>query len=153
MKSIPNLLVIAIGNPARGDDGLGPRLIEELKTHKLESPNFLWVYQLAIEHAELFSKFPTVIIVDAARRGPGPFQFIPVLPSQDTYFSSHVLRPENVVALTQLLYQARPKVFLLAIRGESFELSEKLSQAAETHLAHSFNFLHDFMLKFPDDAD
>ena len=140
MKNKNDLLILAIGNPARGDDGLGPQFIDELKKINIESPHCEWDYQLGIEHSELFSKFKCVLIVDATKTGPGPFQFSSVVPSADTYFSSHVLLPENVVALTHQLYHTQLKVYLLAIKGESFELSEHLSAPARSNLLQAIDW-------------
>ena len=30
MEAYPSILVLGLGNPLRGDDGVGPRLVEEL---------------------------------------------------------------------------------------------------------------------------
>ncbi|MBI2522351.1 MAG: hydrogenase maturation protease [Bdellovibrio sp.] len=141
MNDINDLLIQAIGNPARGDDGLGPRFIEELSKRAMLATHTQWDYQLSIEHAELFSKYKRVLIVDASKSGNGPFQFSTVLAGQNTYISSHILLPQNILALTQLLYHAYPQVYLLAIKGEIFNLSENLSKVAEFNLYETMRFV------------
>ena len=147
MNGQNDLLILAIGNPARGDDGLGPQFLCELKKQNIESPHFRWSYQLNIEDAEQFSHFKKILIVDAQKDGDLPFNFETVLPSETCHFSSHILLPQNVLALTVYLYNKQPEVYLLAITGSDFHFSEQLSTLAHANLLQAVNYI---ILKFPE---
>ncbi len=141
MKKENELLILAVGNPSRGDDGLGPQFISELKKRNIESQHYSWIYQLSIEHAENFAQFNTVLIVDAKKGGDSPFTFERISASEDCHFSTHILLPQNILSLTRYLYQANPNVYLLAIAGQDFDLSENLGHTAKINLAHAVNFV------------
>jgi len=149
MKPINKLLLLAIGNPARGDDGLGPCLIQELAKMGHESEHIFWVYQLAIEHAELFTRYKKIIIIDALKEGDQAFQFDIIRPGNaaKSDFSSHILLPSTVLKLTHQLYDAWPEAYLLGIRGHEFSLTENLSLAARKNLACGLHFICDYLTK------
>lgn len=129
-------LLIGIGNPARGDDGLGPALVEALRDEPgLEA---ITVFQLQIEDALLLADRPAVLFVDAARPGHAgegvTLQSISAQPDRAPI--SHALRPEALLAVARdVLGQAPPPAWLLAVQGAQFGLGEGLSVAAVTRLS------------------
>ncbi|HEX2694485.1 MAG TPA: hydrogenase maturation protease, partial [Acidobacteriota bacterium] len=92
-------LVIGIGNPGRGDDGLGPALVELLEAAGLEGAVFDSNYQLNIEDALACSKVETVIFADASETGEAPFAFTELEPAYEIAFTTHELSPAAVLAL------------------------------------------------------
>lgn len=141
-----SLLVLAIGNPSRGDDALGPMFLErlaELKEQRDDWRNIelLTDFQLQIEHAADLENRALALFVDASVSGPAPYQFTHLQPIRDASYTSHALSPAAVLYVYQQINHApSPPAFQLAIRGESFELGEPLSMAAETHLAAALEF-------------
>ncbi|MDV7391306.1 hydrogenase maturation protease, partial [Arthrospira platensis SPKY1] len=99
---IPYLLILAVGNPSRGDDALGPLFLERLET--LREPRGDWDgvelltdFQLQIEHAVDLEKRELVLFVDASVSCPPPFQFTRLRPAQDVSYTSHALSPAAVL--------------------------------------------------------
>ncbi len=144
--STPGLLVLAVGNSARGDDALGPLFLERLAArHRLNAdwPPVEWLtdFQLQIEHAVDLEQRTLALFVDASVADPAPFQFIRLAPRRDSSYTNHALSPAAVLHVYQQINNAPPPpAFQLAIRGDAFELGESLSPRAEAHLAAALDF-------------
>lgn len=139
----PPVLIFAWGNPSRGDDALGPRLIERLQDD-LRAPAFelLTDFQLQIEHALDLVGRDLVIFADAAATGPEPFAFGLVPPDQVAPVTTHALAPGALLEVyRQVVRPQAPTSYLLAIRGYRFGLGEDLSGAATANLGAAATFL------------
>jgi hydrogenase maturation protease len=132
-------LVIAVGNPARGDDALGPLLAERLAAHLAESRlagvEVLTDFQLQVEHALDLVGRRRVIFVDASLAAPEPCALTPVAPAADATHTSHALSPAAVLdAYRRVVGGEAPEALVLAVRGYRFELGEALSGEARANL-------------------
>ena len=137
----PALLVIGIGNPSRGDDALGPLLIERLEALHLPGVELLTDFQLQVEYALDLQGRRAVVFVDASLDAQAPFTFTPAVAAEDASYSSHELSPGAVLHAYRKLFGEPPPAHVLAIRGEAFELGEELSAAARANLDAAFAFL------------
>jgi hydrogenase maturation protease len=136
------VLVFGYGNPSRGDDALGPEFVRRLEAERaLEVASgaleLLTDFQLQVEHALDLQGRTRVYFVDATAEGGAPaFEVRPVRAARDGTFSTHLLSPEAVLHTCQeVLGEPAPEAFVIAIRGERFELGEALSATAERNLA------------------
>lgn len=138
MKHPAKILLLAIGNPARGDDGLGPALADHFERHPAEGLRVLWNYQASVEDSAEFPDHDAVIFVDASCTGEEPFLFQRVAPRRSEFLSSHDLAPEAVVDLACQTLGWRGHAYLLAIRGYAFEpFVERLSDRAAENLGQA----------------
>jgi len=135
------ILIIGIGNPSRGDDALGPLLIERLEALHLPDVELLTDFQLQVEFALDLQGRQQVIFVDASLDAPAPFTYTPVIAAQDSSYSSHALSPGALLHATQKLFGEAPPAYVLAIRGEAFELGENPSAGATANLAAALAWL------------
>jgi hydrogenase maturation protease len=136
------ILVIGYGNPGRMDDGLGPALAEALATSGLEGITVEADYQLQIEHAFMIAEHDAVIFADADRQGEEPFSFRRLEPEPELSFTSHSLSPGTVLTLAGSHFGARPRAFVLAIRGYEFDgFGEDLTARARVNLEAAAEFL------------
>lgn len=133
-------LVLAVGNPSRGDDALGPALLDQLAV--VLAPQLargevelLTDFQLQIEHALDVAGRARVLFVDASVRATAPYELGRVHAQRDASVSSHAMSPAAVLDALSALRAPAPEAWVLAIRGERFELGEPLSDAAVRHLA------------------
>lgn len=135
------LLVFGWGNPGRGDDALGPMLVEQLAERaqaawpagRLEC---LTDFQLQVEHALDLVGRERVLFVDAALSLQTPFEVSTVLPAQVASFTTHALAPEALLQVYRDLERAEPPpCTLLAIRAQRFELGEAPGEQALSDLA------------------
>lgn len=138
----PATLIIGIGNPSRGDDALGPRLIERLEALQLHDVELLTDFQLQVEFALDLQDRQQVIFIDASLTAPPPFEFTQAQAVEDPSYSSHALSPGALLHACQQLYGLPPPAYVLAIRGEAFELGEDLSDSASLHLEDALAWLH-----------
>ena len=129
------LLLFGYGNPGRGDDALGPMLIEQIDQLKLGNVTCLVAMQLLIEHAVDLTGYDKVIFIDADMSCTKPFIFSEVQAEQDDSYTSHTLTPAALLFIYQQIYHHHaPPAFLLRIRGYQFELGDALSDQASLNL-------------------
>ena len=143
---IPGLLVLAVGNPSRGDDALGPLFLERLgelreRGGDWDGVELLTDFQLQIEHAVDLEGRSLALFVDASISCPPPYQLTRLRAARDTSYTSHALTPAAVLHVYEQVNRVpSPPAFQLAIRGERFELGEFLGPAAEANLAAALEF-------------
>jgi hydrogenase maturation protease len=144
-SAVSRLLVMACGNPSRGDDALGPLLVERLGLDaglQRAGVTTLTDFQLQIEHVLDLSGRERVIFVDAAMSGPEPFAFVPLRPSPDASYSTHALSPGALLWLyRKVTGEEPPPARLIAVRGYGFELGAPLTQRASANLERALGFL------------
>lgn len=146
MTACAPVLVLAAGNPSRGDDALGPSFAEavevacaeDLRAGRLE---VLSDFQLNVEHALDLVGRRQVLFVDASLDAPAPYAFGSVAAAAERSFTTHALSPPAVLETYGRVVRAPPPpCALLAIRGERFELGEPLSATARAHLDEALRF-------------
>jgi hydrogenase maturation protease len=136
------ILVLAVGNPSRGDDALGALLAARLERAGLPGVEVLTDFQLQVEHALDLEGRDRVLFVDAGTGTPAPFELRRIEASAEFVHTTHALSPEAVLATyLRVLAGTPPPAWLLVVRGESFELGAPLSPAAATHLEAAWRAL------------
>jgi hydrogenase maturation protease len=145
------ILVFGYGNLSRGDDALGPCLIERLDAlraaGRLPGVDLLTDCQPQIEHVLDLRGRARVIFVDADL-GPlpatpcPPWRLLPVAPEADIGWTSHQFEPSQLAGLLHRLYPGpHPLLQLLAIRGRDLALSNRLSDEAQANLNSAVRML------------
>ncbi len=129
----PRVLVLGYGNPGRQDDGLGPAAATEIGALQLANVTTYDGYQLNIEDAMDVAAHDVVWFIDASKAGP-PFAITRLTASATVDFTSHIVRPQTILAIAEQCYERKPQAFLLAIRGYDFAFHEALTPAARDNL-------------------
>lgn len=134
------VLVLGWGNLSRGDDALGPLCVAALQGQFPDalsnSIEFLDDYQLQVEHTLDLLGRRQVLLIDACLDCAAPFEVRQPQPYPDHSYTSHALTPSALLQVFSDVHgQAAPPTTMLAIRGESFELGQAMSPAAQTNLA------------------
>lgn len=141
------LLVFGWGNPSRGDDALGPLLTERIQALGLPDVECLTDFQLQIEHALDLEGRQLVLFVDASLDAEPPFKISRLSPRDDAGISTHALAPEAVMQVyVELQDKDAPPCYLLAMRGERFELGKGLSPVAEHSLEAACDWVNHWLL-------
>ena len=137
----PAVVVFAVGNRSRGDDAIGPLLLERLSSWlAAEGQNGAYAliedYQLQIEHALDLQGKRLALFIDAGCGTRSPFGFYaigsaPALPARNT----HELSPPEVLGVYRRVAGLEPPPsFVLCVCGERFALGEGLSASAESNV-------------------
>ncbi len=135
------ILVFGYGNPSRGDDALGPAFVDAIETLGLSGVECLTDFQLQVEHALDLKDRAKVLFVDASSSLAESFKASEVSAARDNTFTTHAISPAAVLqAYRQIEGGEPPPTFLLAIRGESFELGEAMSASAKTALCEALEW-------------
>ncbi len=124
-------LIIGIGNPLRSDDGLGWAVAEHLARECDTNWDIQIVHQLTPDVAQWMSDVSLVIMVDASHTGePGELHVRPLSSSstaQPGAISTHHTTPEELAALTTVIYGHCPPVMIVTMTGADFSIGEHLS--------------------------
>lgn len=137
----PATVILAAGNRSRGDDAIGPLLLERLASRLAaegRSGEFTLIddFQLQIEHALDLQDRRLALFIDAGWHTPAPLQFYPIAAAPErSGGGTHELSPQAVLNVyRQIALGDPPPSFVLCVRGEAFELGAGLSQAAQAHV-------------------
>jgi len=143
------VLILAYGNPLRGDDAAGwwiaEAVRERLSSAEIEVAAF---QQLTPEMAERVSRAECVIFVDAAAGAqPGSVSFEPLAEARAAPAAlTHHLHPATLLELALLLYGRTPRrAFALLIGGQSFSLAEGLSEPVRRALPEAIRKIEVFV--------
>lgn len=126
-------LVLACGNPLRGDDAVALHVARALVTGFCDEETVVYSqHQWLPENAETISQSDLVIFVDAsAEFAAGQVRTRRVVagktPPQPT---THTICPATLLAMSRDLFGKLPEQsFLVTVGGDSFEVSEHLSDS------------------------
>lgn len=144
-----NILVLAYGNLSRGDDALGPLMMEYLEENScFEGLEFITDFQLQIEHALDIENRQLVLFIDASVTCERAFSFAKLVPEKDKSYTSHAMSPSSVLAVYQgVVGEEPPPCFLLSIQALNFELGTGLSKQAQHNLNDAIIFVNDLLVK------
>ncbi len=154
----PDVVIFAIGNPSRGDDALGPLLMARLQAWLPQQPNgfrfeLVEDFQLQVEHALDLEEKSLALFIDAGSGTPAPYCFGPIKAAADFAHTSHALGPETVLHVYEQVQKCQPpSAYVLCVRGESFELGEPLSEAAEGYMNSAWAHLQELCVQASDEA-
>lgn len=128
------VLVLAVGNPLRGDDGIGWRAAQHLDAlADGKALEVITCHQLTPELAESVAAAQRVIFVDAAVDVPaGEVRSTAIQADTrpDGAFSHH-LTPPALLGYTESLFKTCREAFQVSIGGASFDYSESLSEEVQ----------------------
>ena len=132
------ILLFGYGNPGRQDDGLGIAFVDAIKAwaekEGLQGIKFESNYQLNIEDADLIADKDLVIFADASTEELDDFCISVVDGSANVTFTTHAASPGYIVQLCKELFEKKPAVYLLHIKGYEWEFKEGFSREAAANL-------------------
>lgn len=135
------LLVFGWGNPSRGDDALGPLFVDAIEAMALPGVECLTDFQLQVEHALDLKGRERVLFVDASANAAAPFTVERIAPVRDASFTTHAVSPQAILQVFRdVEAEPPPPCWLLAIRGDAWELGTAPSEMARQNLQEAINW-------------
>ncbi|MGR8935979.1 MAG: hydrogenase maturation protease [Gammaproteobacteria bacterium] len=148
---IKPLLLIGYGNPGRGDDALGPELLDYLHNRQTPLPDSIELlsdFQLQIEHILDLQGRQRLVFADASLSCPSPYAFETLQAACDNSYSTHALSPAALLHVYRSVLKAEPPpAFVLSIRGERFAPGHPLSAAARQNLTRAGRFIQGWLAR------
>jgi len=134
---VGGMLVIGVGNPYRGDDGVGPAVARAVADLALESVTVLEHSGEGAGLVEMWTGMDTVILVDAVSSGetPGTVHRFDAretpIPVGLFHHSSHAFGVAEAVELGRALGRLPPRLLVYGVVGERFAFGRGLTGAVE----------------------
>jgi hydrogenase maturation protease len=145
------VVVIGCGNPSRGDDGLGPALLDRLEALGPSLADrcdlaLINDFQLQVEHALDLEGRDLALFLDASVACAAPFAFHRLVPIPDFTYTTHALSPAAVLQVYREIHDAEPPpAYVLSVRGQRFDLGAGLGPEAAEHLAAAWGLLRQLL--------
>ena len=137
-EEVKRVLILGLGNPLLGDEGIGVRVVEELKG--LELPGGVTVVEggtAGLGLIRLMEGYQKVIIVDAADMGHPPGRVVRFTPSEaqlktaEAPPSLHQIGLGEVLALAEALEVAPAELVIIGVQPSQIEGGVGLSPEVE----------------------
>lgn len=151
------ILIMAVGNPSRGDDAFGPMLADQL-LYWLDTQSedvqacieLICDQQLMVEHVMDLADRHQVLFADAAAQGDEVVSLVTLAPLPIDQavqgVNSHSCTPAQLLGLYQaMLMKLPPPAQLLSLTGHGFELGEPLSPPARAQFPLAMALLHQWL--------
>jgi hydrogenase maturation protease len=135
---VKHVLILGLGNPLLGDEGIGVRVVEELK--ELELPDGVTVVEggtAGLGLIGLMEGYQRVIIVDAADMGHPPGRVVRFTPSEAQFktaeapLSLHQIGLGEVLVLAKALEMAPAELVIIGVQPSRVEEGIGLSPEVE----------------------
>lgn len=137
--------MFGFGNPGRGDDALGPMLVEQVERCEFENVVCQTDMQLQVEHVVDLAECDRVVFVDADMCCAEPFEWSEISSAKDDSYTSHAMSPSALLHAYQQVYgSVAPQAQVLRIRGYQFSLGDMLSDRAAENLRAAIRYMDEW---------
>jgi hydrogenase maturation protease len=141
----PAVLFIGVGNPWRGDDGVGPYIARSLRVLALPGTRAVEVSGEGAALMEAWAGAPRVVVFDAVSSGKAP-GFVhrfdasaAPLPTGFFHYSTHAFSLAEAVEMARALGRLPRRLIVYGVEGRSFaagaELTAEVRRAADGLIA------------------
>jgi hydrogenase maturation protease len=150
-----DMLIIGVGNPDRGDDGVGLAVADALSDAYLDRVSIRHISGNCLVLLDLWSQAERVIIIDAVHSGGKPGAIYRLDAHQQTLSqpmfgnSTHAFGVANAVELARSLRQLPPHLIIYGIEGHQFETGAPLSAEVAQALPEVVLRIRDEMRRWP----
>jgi hydrogenase maturation protease len=137
MQEFVDMLVIGVGNAYRGDDGVGPTVLELLRVEELPGVRLLACDGDCSTLLDAWHEAGAVVLIDAVSSGapPGTIYRIDALaqalPREISFQSTHAFGVAEALALGRTLGYLPASLIIYAIEGRNFATGAGLSDEVE----------------------
>lgn len=135
MSNNPSIAIVGVGNEIRGDDGIGPYIINILINSKIfHDDQNIELYNLeqdAFAIIDIIDSFNLIIIIDCAMisKKPGSisvFDFNDIKNNQKNFRSVHGFSIIDTIKIAHVMNNKK-EIKIIGIQPESIEISDSIS--------------------------
>ena len=145
--------VIGVGNPFKGDDGIGVKLIEETReSFASEGVQIFEVGSDTFEILHILKDLEAAIIVDAVRFGgePGDYRFftsddVESLKGSETAHATNII---EVLNLSDKLDESPERVLIMGVQPKDTNLGEEFSPPVKKRIPELVEILQEKIESF-----
>ena len=146
VSTVKPVLILGLGNPLQGDDGVGCRVAQELEGRRLpEDVEVMDGGTPGVGLLNLFEGRQRVIIVDAAEMGKAPGEVVRFRPEDVTLtgsaqrFSLHRSGVADALALAGQLKLALPEIIVFGVQPKRVDWHDGLSPEVQAAVPEVIN--------------
>jgi hydrogenase maturation protease len=140
----PHILVIGYGNTLRGDDGVGPHVVEIVGQLGLPGVRTMICPLLTPELADPISRSSQVVFVDAAVDAPREVQWRKLEPNETSQIMAHAADPRTMLALARDVFGHAPQGWWLTIPAVDLGFHEHFSPSVQRDVIVAVGKIKDF---------
>lgn len=130
--TMSTILVVCVGNTARGDDGVAHTVASQLALEQLPSTTrIISSMGLDIAMAADVAQASFVIMVDAVRRTEPAVTIASVTAAPPSTATGHGIDPSGLLSLAESLYGHLPQAVLVEVAAPEMEHKDGLSRIAQ----------------------
>jgi len=139
------VVVIGVGHPYRGDDGVGIAVVRAVKLRMPDTVKAIEFHGDAAGLIDSWSGTQLAILVDAMSSNAPPGTIVRIdteketLPAGAFRSSTHVLSIPEAVELARILDQLPKRLIILGIEGANFDAGERLTPSVEAAVEPAAN--------------
>ncbi len=142
------MVIIGYGNPHRQDDRAGHCVAGLVQAwageHGAAQVKIVTAYQLDLDMVEEIAQADAVYFSDAhVLSYSAEIVFDAVTPDMTTGFTTHLITPAGLLALSQQLYHHTPHGYIVSVPGEWFDMGDEMSPRAAQQAADAARMLID----------
>lgn len=149
------ILILGLGNDILTDDGIGPKLVNDLTRMDLPADvDFKTASVGGLELLEIISGYSRMFIIDAIRTAGGKPGHVYFLSPDDFRTTMHISNLHDINFVTalelgnRLNYQLPSEIMIIAVEiAEDLEFSEELSPALQLQYPAILVKVHKFLLE------
>jgi hydrogenase maturation protease len=157
--TIKPILFFGYGNPSRGDDAIGPHMIEALLRDKRFFPyhhqfDAFTDFQLQIEHTIDIHQRVQVIFIDAEAGLSKDYYYRKISAHVDSSYSTHSMSPQSLLQVYRDVYaMTEPDTFMLTVTARQFELGASLSQVSLNGIDAALEYIEQLLSGYNNRCD
>lgn len=142
------ILIIGYGNTLRGDDGVGYKIAEIIEQWNFDNITSFAIHQLTPDLADNIAKVDTVIFIDAVPItdiNQAKLEITTISGNPKSNHLAHHNNPEQLLSLTEAIYQKSPIAYWILVPALNFNFSEELSTITQKYVSITLEKIKDML--------
>lgn len=141
------VLIVGYGNSLRGDDGLGPYIVEQIAGLHWPDVRTRVLLQLAPELAEEVAQADLAIFVDASMNTVDAVRVQAANELDQTDGMTHVSEVATILQLAGNVFGRSPPTWVVSVAGVNFSMGEVLSPRGKHNARQALGCVRELIMR------